>query len=396
MEKLIANFLYLLERTELVFKRYLYEQINWDNRLIIIKGAKGVGKTTMLLQHIKETFPEPQKALYVSADHSWFSTHSLLDLAEYHFTHGGTHIFFDEVHKYKDWQRELKNIYDSYPQLHIVATGSSMLHIEHAIADLSRRARQYTLYGMSFREYLKLEGVADFPVLSLNEILQNHTMRAVELTKEIRVLGLFEQYLQHGYYPFYRDEGDGFQGRIQEVINTILNVEMPAVELTLEYESVYKAKRLLGILSELPPYTLNIVQLCQSLNTSRGNVMKLLDLMHRGALIRRLYGDNGFKLMVKPEKILFDNTNIMYALSPHSEMGTVRETFCASMLNKDHSLCMPEQGDFLVDKQYLLEVGGRNKGYKQIANKENSFVVRDGIDIGIENKIPLWLFGLLY
>jgi len=397
MEKLLANYLYLLEQTSLDFKRYLYDQINWDNRLIIIKGAKGVGKTTLILQHIKETFYDPRKAIYASVDHSWFASHSIFDLAEYHFTHGGTHIFLDEIHRYKDWQRELKNIYDSFPQLHVVATGSSMLHIEHAVADLSRRVRQYTLYGMSFREYLLYEGVGPFPVVCFEDILKDHTLIAAKLMHKVRLLGYFEQYLQHGYYPFYKDQGDGFDGRIQEVIDAILSVEIPAIEQTLEYETLYKAKLLLGILSQQPPYTLNIQQLSQSLSCSRAQVIRLMDLLNQGAIIRRLYSDkNVYKLMVKPEKILFDNTNIMCSLSPQSDIGTMRETFCATMLSKDHTICMPSQGDLLVDGRYLFEVGGRSKGYKQIANIPDSFVIRDGIDIGFENKIPLWMFGMLY
>lgn len=267
MQRLFVTYGRLLAETDLTFTRYLYEKIDWNNRLIVIKGAKGVGKTTMLLQHIKRTFPNIQKALYASVDHIWFSTHSILELAEYHYTHGGTHLFLDEIHKYSGWQQEIKNLYDSYPQLHIVITGSSMLKLEESLtADLSRRHRLYTMEGLSFREYLKLEEIADFPVITLDEILNNHFVKASEITAKVKVLPYFEKYVRMGYYPFYKDDGDGFDERLQQVINTILESEIPAVS-KIEYDSIYKAKQLLGILAEQVPYTMNISSICSTFPT---------------------------------------------------------------------------------------------------------------------------------
>lgn len=397
MHRLFITYGRLLAETDLRFTRYLYEKIDWNNRLIVIKGAKGVGKTTMLLQHIRRTFPDIQKALYASVDHIWFSTHTILELAEYHYTHDGTHLFLDEIHKYPNWQQEIKNIYDSYPQLHLVITGSSMLKLEESLtADLSRRHRLYTMEGLSFREYLSLEKIADLPVLTLNEILDNHFVKASEITAKIKVLPHFEKYIRMGYYPFYKDDGDGFDERLQQVINTILENEIPAVS-KIEYDSVYKAKQLLGILAEQVPYTMNISSICSTLETSRNNVLKLFDLMNKAALIRRLYSEpKGTKMLNKPEKVLFNNTNIMYALSPNADSGTMRETFLASQVGIGHSLSMPDKGDLTVDGTYTFEVGGKKKGFAQISNVENSFVVSDNIEIGMGNKIPLWLFGLLY
>ena len=371
--------------------------IDWNNRLIIIKGARGVGKTTMLLQHIKKSFPDTQKALYASLDNMWFTTNSILDLAEYHYTHGGTHLFLDEIHRYQGWQREIKNIYDSYPGLHVVITGSSLLKLEESIiADLSRRHRQYTLSGLSFREYLKLEGIASLPVLKFNDILDHHIEIASQITAHTKVLQHFDNYVNHGFYPFYREDRDGFDERLLQIIDTIIESEIPAVS-DIKYESVYKAKRLLGVLAEQSPYTLNIAALSNTLQVSRENVLKLLDLMDKSALVRKLYTQSsGMKMLVKPEKILFDNPNIMYALSNHADAGTMRETTFASQLSVDHQLHMPNQGDFVVDNTYTFEVGGRGKGYTQIRNVENSYVVRDGIELGIDNKIPLWLFTCLY
>jgi len=397
MERLFKTYARLLAETDLSFTRYLYETINWDNRLIVIKGAKGVGKTTMLLQHIKRCFPDARKALYASVDNLWFSTHSILDLAEYHYTHGGTHLFLDEVHKYQGWEQEIKNIYDSFPKLQIVVTGSSMLKLEKSlIADLSRRHRLYTMEGLSFREYLKLEGVADLPVLPLERILDNHFAEASEITSKVKVLQHFEQYIQSGYYPFYREEGDGFFDRLQQVIDTIVSSEIPAVS-NIEYDSVYKTKQLLGILAELSPYTLNISSLCNTLQSSRNNVLKLLDLMDKAALVRRLYSvKSGMKMLTKPEKILFHNTNLMCCLTPHVDSGTMRETFLASQVGANHSLYMPNQGDLVVDGKWLFEVGGKGKGFSQIKDVEDSYVVSDDMEIGYGNKIPLWLFGLMY
>ncbi len=215
MDKIYQTYSRLLAETDTTFLRYLYSKIDWNNRLVVIKGAKGVGKTTMLLQHIKKTFPNPEKALYASLDNIWFSTHTILDLAEYHYIHGGTHIFLDEVHKYKNWQQEIKNIYDSFPKLHVVVTGSSMLKMtENITADLSRRYRAYNMEGLSFREYLKLERIADLQFFGLENILQNHFKIATEITSKIKVLQYFDNYLKSGYYPFYREEGDGFYDRL--------------------------------------------------------------------------------------------------------------------------------------------------------------------------------------
>ena len=397
MQRLFVTYGRLLAETDLTFTRYLYEKIDWNNRLIVIKGAKGVGKTTMLLQHIKRTFTDVQKALYASVDHIWFSTHTILELAEYHYTHGGTHLFLDEIHKYSGWQQEIKNLYDSYPQLHIVITGSSMLKLEESLtADLSRRHRLYTMEGLSFREYLKLEEIADFQVITLDEILNNHFIKASEITAKVKVLPYFEKYVRMGYYPFYKDDGDGFDERLQQVINTILESEIPAVS-KIEYDSIYKAKQLLGILAEQVPYTMNISSICSTLETSRNNVLKLFDLMNKAALIRRLYSEpKGMKMLNKPEKVLFNNTNIMYALSPSADSGTMRETFLASQICIGHSLSMPDKGDLTVDGTYTFEVGGKKKNFAQISDVENSYVVSDNIEIGMGNKIPLWLFGLLY
>lgn len=399
MEQLVTLFYRLLERhSQYTQIRYLYDEINWDNRLILIRGPKGAGKTTMIMQHIQRTFPDKSKVLYCSVDHFWFASNTLLDLAEYAYTHGLTHLFFDEIHKYENWAQELKNIYDSYPHLHVVVTGSNALDIIRQTYDLSRRCRVYTMQGLSFREYLKLEGVADLPVYSLEDIVTRHLDICSDITiqKNIKVLLHFERYVKEGYYPFYRDETMNYNERLSQVIDTIIFNEIPAVS-NLEYESVYKIKPLLAVLAQQNPYTLNISALGKSLSASRNVLLKLLDLLSKAALIRRLYAESDdWGQINKPEKILFDNTNLMYALSPNADTGTLRETFCASMLAKGHKIAMPQKGDFVADKKYLFEVGGKSKGFGQIADELNSYVVADDIDMGFGNKIPLWLFGFLY
>lgn len=398
MENLYMLSLRRINDNKYDFKRYLYKEINWDNQLIIIKGAKGVGKTTLLLQHIKDTFSEaPQQALYVSLDHVWFTTHSLLDLAEYHYTHGGTHLFLDEVHKYPNWEQEVKNIYDYYPSLFVIATGSSMLKIEESVkGDLSRRHRMYELKGLSFREFVEMETGNDIGCFSLENILTNHYAIAGEITHNLRILPLFEKYLEHGFYPFYKQSGDGFNQRLQQTIVAIIETEIPSVS-KIEYESTYKIKKLLQILSEHIPYTLNMDTLTKVLQVSRNTLVKLLNLLERAALIRKLYQTHkGINQLLKPEKILFENPNLMYGLSINANIGTIRETFFASQLSQGHVISMPNDGDLIVDGRYTFEIGGSGKGFAQIRSIPNSYVAADGIEIGIGNKIPLWLFGCLY
>ena len=270
-----------------------------------------------------------------------------------------------------------------------------MLQLSKTKSDLSRRCRKYVMQGLSFREYLEFEHIAQLPTISLEDILTNHQTTAAHLTNQMPIQKYFEQYLKHGYYPFYKEEGDGFTARLEEEVDWIINMEIPAVE-KVSYELVYKTKILLGILAELNPFTLNVSELATRLESSRDSVYKMIDLLQQAGLIRRLYQKStGMTKLQKPEKILFDNTNLMYALSPNVDTGTMRETFTANMLCT-HKLTMPTKGDIKVDNNYTFEVGGKNKDYGQIANMPNSFVIADSIDVGFGNKIPMWLFGFLY
>ena len=398
MEPLFRAYNRRLEETQTDYVRYLHSTIEWNERLIGIKGAKGVGKTTMMLQHILLTFPDRTKAFYVSLDNIWFSSHTISELVEYLYTHGVTHLFLDEVHKYTGWVRAIKNLYDDYPKLHIVFTGSSLLEIDNAEGDLSRRLRMYTLHGLSFREYLDIAGTAHLPELSLQDILANHMQHASSITRDFKVLPHFEQFTKTGYYPFFLETSspESYYERLQKVVSTVIENDIPAVE-KIEYETLQKAKRLLMTLAQSAPYTPNIANLCALLSTTRNQLIHLLSLLERAALIRQLHADNkGLKALGKPDKILFNNTNLMYALGSTADAGTLRESFFSAMMAFNHTIQYAKQGDLQVDETHIFEVGGKKKGYSQIADLPNSYVVADNIEIGFGNKIPLWLFGLIY
>lgn len=398
MEALFRAYNRRIEEVQTGYLRYLYNNIDWKERLIGIKGAKGVGKTTLLLQHIKLAFPNRSQAFYVSLDNIWFSSHTLSELVEYLYTHGVTHLFLDEVHKYPTWIRELKNIYDDYSQLHIVFTGSSLLEIDHAEGDLSRRLRIYMLHGLSFREYLDINDIAHLSVLSMEEILSKHMQQASSITSKVKVIPHFEKYIRTGYYPFFLETGseESYFERLQQVVSTVIENDIPAVE-KIEYETLQKAKRLLMILAQSAPFTPNIANLCALLSTTRNQLIHLLSLLERAALIRQLHaGNKGLKALGKPDKILFDNSNLMYALGTTADAGTARESFFSSMMSFNHTIRYAKQGDLQVDGRHVFEVGGKGKSFSQIADLPDSYVVADSIEIGFGNKIPLWLFGFLY
>lgn len=396
METLFSTYNRKLRLVNLKFKRFIYDKIDWDERLICMKGQRGVGKTTLILQHIKEAFPQPEKALYVSLDNLWFATNSLRDLVEYHYTHGGTHIFLDEVHKYKDWQTAIKNIYDDYPDLSIVYTGSSMLKIDSSLGDLSRRQGSYTLPGLSFREFLQLEGILDMPAITLEELIGTHQALAGDITSRIKILPAFEQYLRHGYYPFYREAKSTFDQRLQDVCRQVIESDIPAVE-DMSQSTLSKIKRLLMILAEKVPYQPNMTELYRELETNREQGLKMLDALQRAGLIAMIsYEPQNLRTLSKPDKILLDNTNLVHSLTGFGDKGTVRETFFSNQMRYVTSLALDRAGDFRLDRRHVFEVGGRKKGFNQIKDLPDSYVAADDLEIGFGNKIPLWMFGFLY
>ncbi len=386
-----------LQGTPEGFKRYLIDKIDWRDNLIAIKGAKGTGKTTMLLQHIKESFADKDKALYISLDNLWFETHSINDLIEYHYTHGGTHLFLDEVHYFPNWKTLIKNINDDYPGLHVVYTGSSMLKIDSGVADLSRRQLPYTLHGMSFREYLLYEGLAEIKPFPLDFLLNNHRQIAEDiLSKGMKILPAFSEYLRQGYYPFYKSVYSGFEIRLQQVVNHVLENDYPIIE-GVEQSTIRKTKKMFMILAEQVPQTPNMSNLYNELETDRNQGLKMLYALEKAGLLALLSDKpKHIDKLSRPEKIFLDNSNLMYAYATKPNIGTVRETFFLSQLAVDHSVTYPVSGDFLVDGKYLFEVGGRKKSFEQIKDMADSYLAVDDTEIGHHNRIPLWMFGLLY
>lgn len=397
METLIQNYTRLLSAIPINFRRYLYENIDWQDRLIGITGARGTGKTTLLLQHIKNTFPDRNKAIYVSLDNLWFTKNSLSDFVYQFYTYGGTHLFLDEVHRYPNWSIEIKNIYDSYPDIHIVFTGSSILEIYKSNADLSRRAIHYHLQGLSFREYLKFEYDMNLPTLSLPDILNSHLNIASEIIPKAKILPMFEEYLKQGYYPFYKENTKNYPLRLQNMINTILDNDLPAIE-NIEYTTILKIKKMLMIMSSLVPFTPNMTTLSAEIETNRASSIKYLGFLEKAKLIKMIpSSQKGMSSLNKPEKIYLDNTNLLQALTNTTiNDGNKRETFFANQLSASHHLTIPPKGDFLVDDIYTFEIGGKNKNYNQIKDIPNSFIAFDNAEVGFGNKIPLWMFGMMY
>ena len=398
MEELFDFFYRELRKTDLTFQRYLIDDIDWEGRLSAITGARGTGKTTMILQHIKRKFGNsPKEALYVSADNIRFLGNHLFDLANDFEKQGGKYLFIDEVHKYENWSQEIKNIYDTFSDLKVVITGSSMLQIYKGNADLSRRAVHYSLYGLSFREFLKYDQNIDFEKFTLEEILKNHIEIAGKINDKIRPLPLFNAYLKQGYYPYYKSDKRFYLSKLANTVNLILEMDLPAVE-TIEVYSIRKIKKLLWIISQSVPFTPKITELAKDLGVSRNSLLNYLTILERGGLVNLLRSSTkGVNSLAKPEKIYLNNTNHIYAFNANKpDVGNLRETFFFNQLQAVSEVTSANKADFTVDNNYIFEVGGKNKGHEQIIGVKNAYLALDNLEYGFGNKIPLWLFGMLY
>ena len=395
---LITIFRRRLAATPMAFFRYLYRMIDWNDTMIGIKGPKGCGKSTLLLQHIKENFKgkELDKVLYVSLDNLWFSSHNVIDVIDYHYTHGGTHLFIDEIHYYKKWQTLLKNICDDFPGLHVVYTGSSMLQLGKSEGDLSRRLTMYEMRGLSLREFLDYEGIVQMPSVTLEKLLSDHIGIAMEVCEKTKILEQFKKYLEVGYYPFYKAVHHGYYQRLQNVANQVIEVDYPNVE-DITMSTIRKTKKLLMILAERVPQLPKMNELYKELETDRNQGLKMLYALQRGGLLQLLSDDaKSLDNLSRPDKIYINNPTLMYALSPKVDTGTLRETFFCNQLSQSHEVRYPKAGDFLVDRKYLFEVGGKGKNFDQIKDMPNSYLAVDNTEVGHRNRIPLWMFGLLY
>jgi uncharacterized protein len=389
MQPIYQKFETLLASTNLDFKRYLYHEIEWDNRMIGIIGPRGVGKTTLMLQFVKERL-NSQDALYVSADDLFFSENRLYDVAESFYVNAGKHLFIDEIHKYQDWSRELKNIYDSFPQLKIVFTGSSVLDILKGSADLSRRAVIYQLQGLSFREYLNLFHQKTFQAYSLEQIIANE----VRLEGIEHPLPLFKDYLKRGYYPFGLEKELSI--RLGQVIVQTLESDIPQ-HANLTISTSRKLMRLLSIIAQSVPFKPNFSKISETLGVSRNSLEDYFSYLEKAGLITQLRDSTkGIRGLGKVDKVYLDNTNIAYNLMGDSvNIGNLRETFFLNQMRLKNAVVSAKQGDFIIDR-YTFEIGGKNKKQSQIRGVDQSFVVKDEIEFGYQNVIPLWAFGMNY
>ena len=404
MVELFENSNLLIKNTSLELFRSKFKTIDWDGRLVEINGARGVGKTTMLLQKAKMLSSESGNiVLYVSVDDPYFYKHNLIDLADEFLKNGGKYLFLDEVHRYPskypdhDWSSELKTIYDRFPDLKIVYSGSSILKLRKGKGDLSRRKITYNLPGLSLREYLYFNGNKEFNPINLDEIFTNHHEITHAIISELKIIPQFNNYLKTGYYPFYSEAPTHFFERLKDVITVILENDIPAVA-DLPFETSIKLKKLLSLISESAPYTPNLSLLSKELFIrDQRTLLKYFSLLENAELI---YGLNkeakGNQILRKPNKVFLDNTNLHYCFFDKPDAGTQRETFFANQIRNAHLLTYPANGDFMIDKKYVFEIGGKNKTSAQIKDIPNSFLALDDIETGFGKTIPLWLFGFLY
>ncbi len=390
MERLWANFNRLLKQTRTDFVRYKYDEIKWTNRMLGLVGPRGVGKTTLFLQYIKQNL-SPRDTLYVSADNLYFADHTLIDLADDFCKQAGKHLFIDEIHKYANWSVELKQMYDSYPDLQVAFTGSSVLDIYKGLADLSRRAPVYEMQGLSFREYLRLFHGINAPAFTLEEILDQRA----GLPEVDHPLPLFADYLRRGYYPFSQPDAD-FYTELQQVVNQTMEVDIPQYA-GMNVSTGRKLKQLLAVVARSVPFKPVLQKLADLTGVSRNYLTDYLFYMERAGMISQLRDDTGgVRSLGKVEKIYLDNPNLIYVLGQeNTNVGNVRETFFMNQMRVRHDVISSRQADFRIG-DYTFEIGGRGKGQQQIRNVERSFVVKDDIESGYGNVIPLWAFGLNY
>lgn len=389
MEQLYEFFNRKLKSVPTAFRRYMYDEIKWQGRAFALVGPRGVGKSTMLLQYIKDRL-DTRDTLYVSADHLYFSDHKLVDLADNFVKMGGCHLFIDEIHKYDGWSKELKQIIDSYNDLQVIVSGSSILDIYKGMADLSRRLPMYSMQGLSFREYLQLFHNINVPVYSLEDITGNRAL----LTGIDHPLPLFMDYLRNGYYPFGCDAE--YMMELQQVINQTMEVDIPQ-HINANIAVGRKLKSLLSVVAKSVPFKPVMQKLAEVTGISRNDVPSYLIYMEKAGMITQLRDTTGgIRGVGKVEKLYLDNTNLIYAMAPnHADIGNVRETFFINQMRVRNDVVSSRISDFEIDGK-VFEIGGRKKGQKQISTAENGYVVKDGIETGFGNVVPLWAFGLNY
>lgn len=378
------------------FRRYLLDRINWDNRMIGIKGPRGAGKTTLMLQHLKYDLGLTPEALYLTADHNWFYNHTLLDTANDWHKQGGKILFIDEVHKYPNWSIELKNIYDGLPDMQIIFSASSALDIYRGEADLSRRVIIYKLPGLSFREFLRFTKGIHLSSVTLEEIKINHQDICRSVVESLHPLPVFRKYLEFGYLPIIAEGEESYMAKLNQVINTIVDVDLAYIA-SYNSGTAVKVKKLLAVMADSVPFKPNIASLARKLDLSRDSVYQYIYQLRDARLLNTLTAKGkSSSTLQKPDKIFLENSNLSFALTERPDIGTVRETFILNQLiNAGISVGSPPEGDFFADG-LTIEVGGKGKSENQVRHLHDYLIAADNIETGGGNKLPLWLFGFLY
>ena len=398
MKKLYSQFYEKYAQTQTQHVRDFVNAIDWNNRFIGIKGSRGVGKTTLLLQYIRLNFEPNQSVVYISLDNLYFLENTLFDFVDDFYKKGGKFIAIDEVHKYPNWATEIKNIYDDMPNLQLVFTGSSLLHIQHAKADLSRRVVVYSMPGLSFREFIQFETKIELPIYSLDNIVENHIAISVAILQKIKPLQYFDNYLNYGYYPFYLDNKNSFHQKLNEVLLTVLEVDIPQ-HAAISASNGVLLKKLLAVISNSVPFKPNMNSISERTGISLNTMKNYLKILSDAQLLQLLnVEEKGLNSLGKPEKIFLNNSNLMFTLGKEANKGNIRETFFLNQVQYKYAIFASSTTDFKVIgiNNYEFELGGRTKKLKQIQDLQHSFIVKDDIEIGYENNIPLWLFGFLY
>ena len=381
-------------------ERYLTDKIDWTFKAICIFGARGTGKTTLLVQRYKKAYKTSEKALYISADNIIVTSKGLLNIAQEYFALGGEALFIDEVHKYLNWSIEVKNIIDLYPEKKIIISGSSSIDLEKGKGDLSRRVLYYELKGLSFREFISFETGSVFPTLSLAEIEKNHYEIARSMIEKLPLLKYFKEYLLYGYYPYYIENKEALPSLLLNVVEKVIYEDIAVVK-NISQSKLPALKKLIWIVASSKPFTPNLERISKELNISREYVYLFMEYLEKAGVFLQIKKSGSPLVRArKPEKLYINNTSLLVATAGLSgieaEIGTIRETFFANQVRVKHSITIPKKGDFMVDNTFTYEIGGKNKTKKQIATVKNSFVVADDIEMGFGTTIPLYLFGFLY
>ncbi len=396
LEQLFKKYQYIHKKISTIhYKRYFFNIVDFNERLIGIVGARGVGKTTFLLQYLDGLNIADERKLYFSVDSIVGAGKKLFDIAEEFSNLGGEVLVIDEIHKYKNFEIELKEIYD-FLDIQVIFSGSSATILEHKKADLSRRALLYRVKGLSFREFLEMKLGRSFESYSFSHIVENHITLSSEISSSIKPLEYFREYLQYGYYPFYFETPDTYYLKLEEIINVVVESDLPMI-FNIEPNNIMKLKQLIAYICNSKPYELNLTNLSTKIGINRKTLYLYIHYLTLGDIfLKALPKTKGDTVFSKPSKLYLNNTNLYFAYCNNQDIGTIRESFFVNQVDKNYAIHYSKIGDFLVDHKYIVEIGGKNKSFKQIKDVENSFVLADDIEVGFGNKIPLWLFGFLY